>query len=65
MKIIKSQRSLLLRRKYRGAAHSVCNLRYKTSKAIPIVFHNGPTYDYYFIIKELAKEIKGQFECLG
>ena len=51
--------------KYRGAAHSVCNLRYKTPKTIPIVFDNAPTYDYYFIIKELAKEIKGQFECLG
>ena len=51
--------------KYRGAAHSVCNLRYKTPKAIPIVCHNGPTYDYHFIIKELAKKIKAQFECLG
>ena len=51
--------------KYRGAAHSFCNLRYKTSKEIPIVFHNGSTYDYHFIIKELAKEFEGQFECLG
>ena len=40
-------------------------LRYKTSKEIPIVFHNGSTYDYHFIIKELAKEFEGQFECLG
>ena len=23
------------------------------------------TYGYHFIIKELAKEFKGQFECLG
>ena len=30
-----------------------------------MVFHNGPTYDYHFIIKELAKESEGQFECLG
>ena len=51
--------------KQRGAAHSVCNLRYKTSKEIPIVFHNGSTYDYHFIIKELAKEFESQFECLG
>ena len=41
--------------KYRGAAHSICNLRYKTPKEIPAVFHNGSTYDYHFIIKELAK----------
>ena len=37
--------------KYRGAAHNICNLRYKIPKEIPIVFHNGSTYDYYFIIK--------------
>ena len=44
-------------RKYRGAAYDTCNLRYKTPKEIPAVFHNGSTYDYHFIIKELAKKI--------
>ena len=38
--------------KYRGASHNICNLRYKVPKEIPIVFHNGSTYDYHFIIKE-------------
>ena len=52
-------------RKYRGAAHDICNLRYKIPKEIPVVFHNGFTYDYHFIIKELAKEFEGEFECLG
>ena len=47
--------------KFRGAAHSICNLRYKVPKEI----HNGSTYDYHFIIKQLAEEFKGQFECLG
>ena len=42
--------------KYRGATHNICNLRYKIPKEIPIVFHNGSTYDYHFIIKELVKE---------
>ena len=51
--------------KYRAAAHNICNLRYKISKEIPIVFHNGSTYDYHFIIKELVKEFEGNFECLG
>ena len=51
--------------KYRGTAHNICNLRYKTPKEIPIVFHNHSTYDYPFIIKELAKEFKEQFQCLG
>ena len=51
--------------KYRGAAHNTCNLRYKIPKNIPVIFHNGSTYDYHFIIKELAYEFEGNFECLG
>ena len=51
--------------KFRGAAHSECNLRYKVPKEIPVVFHNGSTYDYHFIIKKLAEEFEGEFECLG
>ena len=38
---------------------------YKTPKEIPVVFHNGSTYDYHFIIKEIAEEFKSQLECLG
>ena len=51
--------------KFRGLAHSVWNLRYKVPKEIPIVFHTASTYDYHFIIKKLAKEFEGDFECLG
>ena len=51
--------------KYRGAAHGICNLRYKVVKEIPAVFHNGSSYDYHFIIKYLAEECNGHFECLG
>ena len=51
--------------KYEDDAHNICNLRYKTPKEIPVVFHNGSTYDYHFIIKELAEEFEGQFKCLG
>ena len=51
--------------KYRGAAHNMCNLRYKIPKEIPVVFHNGSTYDYRFIIKDLVKEFDGNFKCLG
>ena len=29
------------------------------------MFHNGSTYDYHFIIKELAEEFEEEFECLG
>ena len=51
--------------KYKGVAHSNCDLKYKVQKEIPIVFHNSSTYDYHFIVKELAKEFDGNFECLG
>ena len=50
---------------YRGAAHNICNLRYRIPKEIPLVFHNGSKYNYHFIIKELVKEFDGNFECLG
>ena len=29
------------------------------------MLHNGSIYDYHFIIKELAEEFEGEFECLG
>ena len=51
--------------KYRGAAHSNCNLRYKIPREIPVIFHNRSTHDYHFIIKKLAEEFKGNFDCLG
>ena len=55
----------LYTRKFRGAAHSICNLKYKAWNEILAVFHNGFTYDYDFIINQLAKEFDGQLECLG
>ena len=51
--------------KFRGAAHSICNLRYKTPHEIPVKIHNGSKYNYHFIIKELAEEFKSEFDCLG
>ena len=51
--------------KYRGTAHDTCNLRYEIPKETPVVFCNGSTYDYYFIIKELVEEFEGELECLG
>ena len=51
--------------KYRDAAHSKWNLEYAIVKEIPVLFHNGSVYDYHFIMKYLAREFKGYFECLG
>ena len=41
------------------------NLRFNVPNENPVVFHNGPNYDYHLIIKELANESEEQFECLG
>ena len=51
--------------KFREAAHNIWNLRYKVPKKVPVVFHNGSTHDYHFIIKQSEEDFKGQFECLG
>ena len=44
--------------KYRGAEHRICNLKYSIPKEIPTIFHNGSNYDYHFMKKELAQELK-------
>ena len=51
--------------KFRGAAHSICNWNYKVPQEIPVKIYNGLKYDYHFIIKKLAEEFKGEFQCLG
>ena len=50
--------------KFRGAAHSICNLRYKGPDYIPIIIYNA-SYDTDFIINQLAKEFKGELDCIG
>ena len=51
--------------KYRGSAHKICNLMYNTPREILVIFHNSSSYDCHFIIKGLAEEFEGDFECLG
>ena len=50
--------------KFREAAYSKCNLRYKEFKEIPVIIHNGG-YDTHFIINQLAIEFKGELNCIG
>ena len=50
--------------KFRGVVHSKRNLNYKVLKNIPIINHNA-TYDTHFIINQLAKEFKGELDCIG
>ena len=42
--------------KHRRAACNICDLNYKIPKEISEVFHKGSTFDYHFIIKDLAKK---------
>ena len=50
--------------KYRGAAHSICYLKYSVPTETAVVFNNGSNYDYHFIKKVLAEEFEGQFTWL-
>ena len=44
--------------KYRDAARSKYNLKYSIPKEIPVVFQNGLSFDYCFIMKKFAKEFE-------
>ena len=50
--------------KFRGAAHSKCNLNYKVPKDIPIIIHNA-SHDTHFVINQLAEEFKSEVICIG
>ena len=47
---------------FRGAAHNICNLKYKVPKEIPIITHNA-SYDTHFMLNKLAIEFKGELNC--
>ena len=49
--------------KFRGAAHEVCNLKYKVSKFFPFVFHNLSGYYSYLFIKTLGNS-EGDISCI-
>ena len=65
IKNIKKSEIIVIIQKNIIISYNICNLRYKIPKEIPVVFHNGSTYNYHFIIEQLAKEFKGKLECLG
>ncbi|XP_071648502.1 uncharacterized protein [Temnothorax longispinosus] len=50
--------------RYRGPAHSTCNLNYKDSHFIPVIFHNLSGYDAHFIIKEIAAAFESSIDVL-
>ena len=41
-------------------------MQFKTTQKVSVTFHNGSTYDWHLVIKELAKEFYcGEFKCLA
>lgn len=50
---------------YRGSAHNKCNLDFKESRIVPVVFHNLSHYDSHFIIKKLAVNEKGFLSAIA
>ena len=50
--------------KYRGAAHSKCNLDIRSPKFVPVVFHNLEGYDSHLFIKNLGVT-EGEIDCIA
>ncbi|XP_055316114.1 uncharacterized protein LOC129575903 [Sitodiplosis mosellana] len=50
--------------KYRGSAHSRCNLGFKVPRYIPVIFHNLAHYDAHFIISALATKVPGNISII-
>ncbi|CAB4030512.1 Gastrula zinc finger [Paramuricea clavata] len=40
---------------FRGAAHNMCNLKYRITWKLPVVFHNLRGYDSHLIMQEIGK----------
>jgi hypothetical protein len=44
--------------KYRGSAHQDCNVNFRLTDKIPVIFHNLKGYDSHFIMQEIGKITK-------
>ncbi|XP_077262596.1 uncharacterized protein LOC143897664 [Temnothorax americanus] len=50
--------------RYRGPAHSRCNLNYRNVYVIPVFFHNLLGYDAHFVVEKIANEFEGGVDLL-
>ena len=49
--------------KFRGAAHNICNLRFRRPKFTPVVFHNLANYDAHLFVRNLGVS-EGDINCI-
>ena len=49
--------------RYRGAAHRICNLKYRKPYFTPVVFHNLSGYDSHLFVKNLGRS-EGNINCI-
>ena len=45
----------VISRKYKGAAHNECNINFRLTNKIPVIFHNLKAYDSHLIMQEIGK----------
>ena len=50
--------------RYQGAAHNLCNLKYRKPKFTPVVFHNLSGYDSHLFIKKNLGFSEGNIDCI-
>ena len=50
--------------KYRGSAHQRCNINFRLTDKMPVVFHNLRGYDSHFIMKEIGEIVKN-YTCIN
>ncbi|XP_068707842.1 uncharacterized protein [Montipora foliosa] len=43
---------------YRGSSHQDCNLNFRITDKIPVIFHNLRGYDSHFIMQEIGETVK-------
>ncbi|XP_044760245.1 uncharacterized protein LOC123317702 [Coccinella septempunctata] len=63
-KKVRDHNHLIPEKNYRGAAHEGCNINYKDSHMIPVVFHNLSGYDANFLIQDIATRMEGKIDLL-